>query len=312
MLRLLLLITGISAFRFSSWYVGKYNPKIYPINWNIYTHIRNGKPIVDKNGFAKCNHSNINLSKEAHYHHKKILWGLGNLDIKSILWNNNQKLRDNYLNTISKAMNECKIDGIEIDYEFYDRIENIGIVSSKDSTIYSQFLSDLKKSIGSEKIVAADVSIWGIGKSEWILGILPWINITMLNNGDFDYINTMSYHWSRFGDLWAWKKDVFFIDLWGINRSRVNIGIPYFSTEFWLHKHHDPIWNSFSDNCPNIDYSNNVCNNRVFVGKKMNYELGKLIKQQGFGGLFPWALNYDSIKHNNSLIYWLNKGVQMT
>ena len=95
------------------------------------------------------------------------------------------------------------------------------------STHYSEFLADIKKSIGSNKLVAADISIWGL--DDWILGLLPWINVTMLNNGDFDYINTMSYHWSRFGNLWAWKKDAFFIDLWGINRSRVNLGIPYFS-----------------------------------------------------------------------------------
>ena len=202
------------------------------------------------------------------------------MNIASVLWDNNRKLRNNYLNTISKAMKECEIDGIEVDYEFTNRIKKLGIVSPKDSTMYSQFLADLKKSIGPDKIVAADVSIWGIGNGEWLLGVLPWINVTMLNNGDFDYINTMSYHWSRFGSLWAWKKDAFFIDLWGIDRSRVNIGIPYYSEEFWLRKNSEPTWNGLSRNCPNIDYSNNVCNNIVFVGKKMNYELGKWINNK--------------------------------
>ena len=310
MIKLLLLITGISAFKFSSWYVGDYDPEKYPINWDIYTHVHNDDPIVDNDGFAKCNRSNIHLSNIAHSYNRKILWGLGALNISSILWDNNRKLRYNYLTTIPKAMQECQIDGIEVDYEFTNRIKNIGIVSPKDSTIYSQFLADLKQSIGSDKIVGADISIWGIGKGEWILGVLPWINVTMLNNGDFDYVNTMSYHWSMFGSLWAWKKDAFFIDLWGIDRSRVNIGIPYYSEEFWLRKNGEPTWNSLSKNCPNINYSNNTCNNIVFIGKKMNYELGKWVKQQGFGGVFPWALNYDSDKYNNSLIYWLNKGVQ--
>ena len=107
------------------------------------------------------------------------------------------------------------------------------------------------------------------------------------------------------------KKDVFFLDFWGIDRSHVNIGIPYFSTEFWLKKHGEPTWNSLSKKCPNIAYNQNTCNSIVFVGKKMNYELGKWIKQQGLGGVFPWALNYDSNKYNNSLVEWLYKGIKI-
>ena len=306
MLTFFLLVTSVSAFRFSSWHVGKYNG--YPVNWDIYTHIHYSEPVITKNGTAICN-THDHFINVAHKHNIKVLWGLGDLDIYSILWDNNVILRTNYLNTIGKAMNDCEIDGIEIDYE-YPRINSkqLGIITLKQSTIYSKFLGDLKKVIGPHKIVAADISIWGMGKGEWILGMLPWINVTMLNNGDFDYINTMSYHWSRFGSLWAWKKDAFFIDQWGIDKSRVNIGIPYFSTEFWNNQSSEPSWHSLSKKCPNIDYINNTCNDIVFIGKKMNFELGQWIKQQKFGGVFPWALNYDSYTCNNSLIYWLHKG----
>jgi len=41
----------------------------------------------------------------------------------------------------------------------------------------------------------------------------------------------------------------------------------------------------------------------------MNLELGKLIASEGFGGVFPWAANYDSIEYNNSLVEWLYKGL---
>ena len=41
----------------------------------------------------------------------------------------------------------------------------------------------------------------------------------------------------------------------------------------------------------------------------MNYELGKFIKEGGFRGAFPWAINYDSIEYNNSLINYLYKGL---
>lgn len=307
MLKLILIyiLPYISAFRFSSWYVGtNYNPEIYPINWTIYTIVHQGGPIIDENGIAKCDPFNIHLSQEAHAYNRKVTWGLGGLNLASILWDNNHILRNNFLQTIPQAMNKCEIDGIQVDYEFGDRIKNLGIVSSFESTVYSKFLSDLKKVIPN-KTVSADVSIWGIDTGEWILGILPWINATMLNNGEFDYINTMSYHWSRFGSIWDWKKDAFFIDLWGIDRSRVNIGIPYFSID--KKNSEEPTWGSLSKFCSNITFTSNVCNNITFVGKKMNYKLGQWIKKEGFGGVFPWALNYDS--YNDSLAQWLYQGV---
>ena len=40
----------------------------------------------------------------------------------------------------------------------------------------------------------------------------------------------------------------------------------------------------------------------------MNKNIGELIKENGFGGAFPWAANYDSIENNNSLIDWLYEG----
>ena len=43
--------------------------------------------------------------------------------------------------------------------------------------------------------------------------------------------------------------------------------------------------------------------------KNMNLELGKWIASEGFGGVFPWAANYDSIEYNNSLVEWLYRGL---
>ena len=41
----------------------------------------------------------------------------------------------------------------------------------------------------------------------------------------------------------------------------------------------------------------------------MNLKLGKLVKKHRLGGVFPWAINYDSIEYNNSLINWLYNGL---
>ena len=34
----------------------------------------------------------------------------------------------------------------------------------------------------------------------------------------------------------------------------------------------------------------------------MNQDIGRLVKENGLRGVFPWAGNYDSVEYNNSLI----------
>ena len=301
------------GFNIISWWVGQHNLN-NNFNWNVYTHLRYGYPISYPNGTVFCNKTDTQFQKSLDFLHKKnikVLWGPGNLDMHNLLWNASMGyLRDNYINSIGHAVRECNVDGIEVDYEFHDGKVLLGIVTPKESTHYSQFLADIKKSLGKNKLVLADVSIWGIAPGNWILGFYPWINATMLNRGDFDFINTMSYHWNKEGNIWAWEKDRWFIDLWGIDRKRVHIGIPYFSEnrtkKFRIYN--EPTWNNLSPSCPNISPAINICKNISFVGKEMNYKLGKWAKQNGFGGVFPWAANYDSIQYNNSLIYWLFLG----
>ena len=297
------------------WYVSSGEDNNYPIErikWDIYTHIHYSTPIVTSNGTASCNSSDYFLKKLTDIAHKnggKIQWGLGIDNFYSAL-SNEDIILQNYLNSINKAVTDCNVDGVEIDYEYNDSpLTKWGIVTPERSTRYTMFLANLKKKLGPARVVSVDVGIWGFGEGEWILGVLPWINVTMLNNGDFDFINTMSYHWSRFGDIWAWKKDGFFIDSWGLDPKRVNIGIPYFSEIFWKKTFSEPIWKTFSVKCPNIDPNENVCNDIVFVGKEMNYKIGKWIKDKGFGGAFPWAMNYDTLEYNNSLVEWLYKGL---
>ena len=233
------MIAIATSLRVVGWWLGSPDSSVFPIeklNWDIYTHIRYGSPLHHPNGTVYCNKTDYDFQrvlKLAHSHDVKVQWGSGVPNIHDVLWNPNKTyLWDNYIDSIGEAVRECGADGIELDYEFQDsKYMKLGIVTPEESTHYSTFLSDIKQAIGSEKIVSADVSIWGIAPGNYLLGILPWINATMLNRGDFDFINTMSYHWSSSGNIWAWKKDRFFIDLWGIDRKKVNIGIPYYSTK---------------------------------------------------------------------------------
>ena len=307
-----------TSFNVVGWWVGNPNNgfSMKNLNWKAYTHIRFGNPLVYPNGTAFCNKTDYqfqNVLDLAHRHNVKVQWG-PNVNVGDILWNSSMKYkRENYMNSIGTAVHECGVDGIEVDYEFQNgKYWKLGIISPKRATHYSHFLADIKKSIGPNKLVSADVSIWGFAPGNYFLGFLPWINATMLNRGDFDFINTMSYHWNKDGNLWSWKKDGWFIDKWGIDRKRVNIGIPYFSENRTkdLKIYNEPTWGGLSPSCPNINPYENVCKDIIFVGKKMNYELGKWIKKEGFRGVFPWAANYDSNAYNNSLIDWLHRGIK--
>lgn len=312
MLRELLLIgflRFVTPLNIVGWYVSDKetkDPNFKPsdINFNIYTHIKSGTPIVTSNGVALCDKTDIitqQISRIAHKYDVKVQWGLG-FDYNPT--NPNKTFEDNYLNSIGNATKECNIDGIEVDYEWHNNNwGKLGFIPHYLSTRYSIFLKNIKEAIGKNKVVSADVTGMGI----YLLGINPWINVTMLNQGDFDFINTMSYYWNKEGEIYRWRYDMHvFKHIWKMDPKRVHIGIPYFSKNKTIN---EPSWKILSNKCPNIDPSLNICDNVLFVGKEMNMRIGELIKKNGFGGAFPWAANYDSIQNNNSLIYWLYKGL---
>ena len=291
------LISINANFRIFGWYNGI--PEIENIPWKYYTHIRYGEPIISNKGEAICNLTQMKkLVDIAHSKGKYIFWGPGNIDINNT--------PDKYWQTIGRAAKICSIDGIDVDYEHGP--DSLGIVTPKKATRYTIWLSKLRRY--TRILVSADISIWGMASGNYLLGVLPWINVTMLNNGEFDFINTMSYHWCATGDIWAWKKDVWFLTkLWKINPERINLGIGYFSKKYNLGKLNEPLWRTLSKECPNISVNSNICNDTIFVGKYMNYLIGKLIAKNRLGGAFPWELSYDSYENNNTLVKYLISGL---
>ena len=305
-----------AKFRYVGWYNGDYND-INHIPFGIYTDIVTGFPYVDSNYITSCDKSDKITEKIVEIAHSKninVIWRISKLPSFDILLNKSHSWKvDNFISNLSVAMDDCGIDGIEFDYEWADCfLGKIGVIPYEYSRAYSDFLGKVKQTIGN-KTVSADIGIWGIPQN-YPLGILPWVDSESLNSGTFDYVNIMSYSWNRIGSILPWIKDLFVIkNLWKFNLKRVNLGIPYFSMNY-THDYtiyNEPTWDSLSKLCPDIDPKENVCENITFIGKNMNYNIGKFAKSSGFGGLFPWTLNYDDIHNmNNSLIVHLNRGVQ--
>jgi GH18 family chitinase len=302
---LLLFINATTAHRVVGWWekgVPALDSPVFP--WGTYTHLRYGGPVLSSNVTATCNHTQMDpVVSKAHAEGVSVLWG-PSLPGQFI---QDGTTPDTYWRSIGEAVRACNVDGIEVDYEV---VGEMGVVSPAAATHYTKWLARLRSTIG--KPVSADISIWGIAPGNYVLGVLPWVNVSMLNEGAFDWVNTMSYHWNENGDIWAWKKDVWFLTtVWGIHPSRINLGIPYFSKQ-WANGHliSEPTWNGLSPHCPHVSPLVNACNGTRFVGKQMNLALGRFVHEQGIGGVFPWELSYDSYEDGNTLSPFLLRGLR--
>jgi len=111
-----------------------------------------------------------------------------------------------------------------------------------------------------------------------------------------------------------WEKDGFIAhDVWGMDKSRVNLGIPFFFFNFTDPRHvGEPTWASMSASCPNLGPDVDQCQGVRMVSKEQCRSIGAWVAAQGFRGVFPWAANYDSLTHNNTLITWVNQGLGRT
>lgn len=305
---LILLFTAIRqnlCFNAVGWYLGDYDG-VSSIPFDTYTHIVTGFPKMYDNGTIVCDKTDnvtMKIIDIAHDNDVYVQWRTPYIfDFNK----NNDYKRTNFLNSIRSAVEDCNIDGFEYDFEWTNTRWGWGLVSKWAANRYTNFLKSMKVAMGGDKIVSADVGVWGF-PGGYPLEFLPWINVTMLNNGDIDFINTMSYHWDRTGDIWQWGQDIVVMrDIWGIDLSRVNLGVPYFSMNYSGFKvSNEPTWGTLSNICPDVAPDVNVCDNIPFVGKLMNRQIGQLARDNEMGGVFPWAMSYDDYHNNNTLIYWL-------
>lgn len=297
------------------WVVGNNMTDLDKLNWNVYTTVRGGAIHVDTHGNTSCPNSSFfkHLHDLAVQHNKTVTLAVDSSTYNCIHPNINTSTMafcTNYINSMGPTIRSCgsNIQGLSFDYEGHPL----------EKKAYTVFLDALQKSMGNPYTVGACVGAFGFDGlnhgSSYPLGFLSWVDVDMFHKNPNLFVNIMGYHAPMDCSIKPWIKDaVVATQIWGLNKKQVNIGLGYFTTVL---KHHNPFhilsehtWRFYSDKCPNVNYTTCICDGVPFVSKQMNEEIALFVKLNGFRGVFPWAANYDSFTHNNTLIDYIAHGV---
>eukprot|EP01051_Picozoa_sp_SAG22_P013438 SAG22_NODE_1504_length_4277_cov_4.550503_4_plen_588_part_01 len=203
-----------------------------------------------------------------------------------------------FIASIVPEFERCGGDGVEFDWE--------GPSGNGEAGTYTEFLIDLQLAAGPQRDISADV------QGDVSSGGVPYVTANYTTKGGRTlaeagamglFINVMSYFWSDTGDLSKYTAVAQGYRNFGWDLAMVNLGIPYYCTN-------EGAWGEVEASCPDAPPASNTCGGTLYIGKQMNFALGQLVQQEGFGGAFPWMANYDTAHHNNSLVAWLDKGLR--
>lgn len=336
------LVPGALAFDVVGWYVGD-NLTNWPmdkINWDVYSTLRLGEVKLLENGTAVgCDMSNkalVEALKHARLHGKTVTLGatFGHCKWKDTNATTIQYCQ-NFLKSLGPAVRSCgpNIAGMEFDHEGDDERGpfnldpshwgQAGIVSREEATWFTQLMDDMQKSMGGNYTVSEDLGVWGFGAA-WLEGdeyplnlLTPWVDVKIMKANPNLFVNTMSYHWTKDCDIRPWKRDAFVVNkLWGIPKAQINIGIGFYTMNHtgvpgelpWV-AHGEPTWHSLSPHCPDVAEDVCECQGIYFSSKKECMQVGQMVKEEGFRGVFPWAANYDTMDPSNSMIRYVGMGL---
>ena len=62
----------------------------------------------------------------------------------------------------------------------------------RQASRFTELLAEIKQTFPQPFLISADVGVHGYTQGSYPLLVEPWVNVTMLNTGDIDFVNTMS------------------------------------------------------------------------------------------------------------------------
>ena len=289
------------------------------------THlVMGGLSVEDDGTVTPCTWGNDTNTKRAHQYARGNGTKVQLMLTMNEAWMTNQTMRVNFMDSLKAALDACDAQGFEVDWE--------GPGTQEVSDNFLRWLIDARKKLGSSKYALS----FDTEPPQWIPGDYFKPNASIFREyDDFEkenthtggnynerraeiFINFMTYFATGDGDsyLGPYKtaiETVLTTPIVQYPKSTVNIAIPYYEQSQGQNQ-----WAIICSTCKDLPPNNNTCGWRGpdIVGKKANYDIGRLIKENGLGGVFPWSLDYDVAPSDtktcgdNSLFKWLSKALK--
>jgi hypothetical protein len=232
-------------------------------------------------------------------------------------------VRKNFMASIKRGLDACGADGFEVDWE--------GPPTQEKSDDFLQWLIEVRHLLGSNKYAVS----FDTEPPQWVPGDYrkptPKIFFDRDNfgseaagtGGNLDpnaaeiFVNFMTYFQTGVNSIDYYVTSVNAAVSFGYPKSTMVIAIPYYEQTEGENE-----WSLICGDCPNLAYADNFCNSTKknatdganIVGKKANYEIGKLIASAGLSA-FPWVFDYDVSPNDNktcgdnNLFKYLKRGL---
>lgn len=216
--------------------------------------------------------------------------------------NNSAALTANLL----KFINEYGLDGVSFDYEYPEK--------KKDFDIFTDYLKELDKALGSGKLLTAAISDWCVrtfGYSAKDFEVLDSIELMA-----YDMFDERGNHSSFYGSCYSILKNM---EKKGVDMSKVNLGLPFYSRplngdSFWgsyrdVADRLSPYENSIEQEYTNLDGVAKPATLNYYNGRQLIYDKTRFAIACGAGGVMIWHFGCDSFDAELSLFSQIDAAV---
>lgn len=182
------------------------------------------------------------------------------------------KSRATFVQDLTALMNEYKLDGVDIDWEYPD--------PGQSSLNFLALMQELRAALPNQLISAATISYGdetGLGIPNEVFDLV-------------DYVNVMTYDGQIHGSMKEFELGLTYWAERGVPTEKINIGVPFYSR---------PSEVSFA-NLVKEDPAAAQMNSYDYLGSTENYNGIPAVKQktqlamQQAGGIMFWALDHDA------------------
>lgn len=207
--------------------------------------------------------------------------------------------KDKLTENLVALIEDYGLDGVSFDYEYPEK--------NKDFNVFADYLKELDKAIGKDKLLTAAISEWCI----------KWFGYSASDFDPLDSIEIMSYdlfdkrgnHADFYNSCYTVLKK---LQDKGVDLSKVNFGLPFYSRpvnkdSYWgsycnVAEQLSPYENTYVEAYTDLDGVQHDALANYYNGRQMIYDKTRYAMDCGAGGVMIWHFGCDSTDPGLSLI----------